>query len=360
MLDATLKQQLSTYLQNVTQPIEIVAYVDDGAKSAEMLRLLNEIAALSAHIALTESRDAALRQPSFAINRPGEDTGIRFAGLPMGHEFTSLVLALLHVGGHPPKAEAERDRADQSGRWRLRLRQLHFAVLPELPRGGAGAQPDGGAQPAHPPHHGRRRAVSRTKSTSARSSPSLPSISTVKRSARDAWPCARSSPKSIPAPKRATRRSLAEKDPFDVLIVGGGPAGAAAAIYAARKGIRTGVVSERFGGQVMDTLGIENFISVQHTEGPKLVAALEQHVRQYDVDIIDCQRAAALVPAAAVGDMAAVQLAGGATLHARAVILATGARWRELDVPGEREYRGRAWPIARTATGRCSRASMWR
>jgi alkyl hydroperoxide reductase subunit F len=129
---------------------------------------------------------------------------------------------------------------------------------------------------------------------------------------------------------------LEAKEPFDVLIVGGGPAGAAAAIYAARKGIRTGVVAERFGGQVLDTVAIENFISVKHTEGAQLAVALEQHVKEYGVDIMHRQRAAALVPGDAYHEL---KLANGASLKARTVVLATGARWREMGVPGEAEYK---------------------
>jgi alkyl hydroperoxide reductase subunit F len=133
---------------------------------------------------------------------------------------------------------------------------------------------------------------------------------------------------------------IAAKEPFEVLVVGGGPAGAAAAIYAARKGIRTGVVAERFGGQVLDTMGIENFISVQHTEGPKLAAQLEQHVREYDVDIMNLQTAAELIPAGADG-LHEIKLESGASLKARTLILSTGARWRQMGVPGEEEYRNR-------------------
>jgi alkyl hydroperoxide reductase subunit F len=142
------------------------------------------------------------------------------------------------------------------------------------------------------------------------------------------------------AAARAAKK-LADKKPFDVLVVGGGPAGAAAAIYAARKGIATGVVAERFGGQVLDTMGIENFISVPHTEGPKLVAALEQHVKDYVVDVMNLQTAVELIPAASPGGLAQLRLASGATLLARTIILSTGARWRQMSVPGEAEYRNK-------------------
>jgi alkyl hydroperoxide reductase subunit F len=134
---------------------------------------------------------------------------------------------------------------------------------------------------------------------------------------------------------------LADKAPYDMLIVGGGPAGAAAAVYAARKGIRTGVVAERFGGQVLDTLAIENFISVTETEGPKFATALEQHVRAYEVDIMNAQRAVKLTSAAEAGGLIEVALANGAVLKGRSVVLSTGARWREVNVPGEKEYRNK-------------------
>jgi alkyl hydroperoxide reductase subunit F len=125
---------------------------------------------------------------------------------------------------------------------------------------------------------------------------------------------------------------------YDMLIVGAGPAGAAAAVYAARKGLRVGVLAERFGGQTLDTLGIENFISVAHTEGPLFARALENHVREHaNVEVITGQRARQLE----AGALHRVQLDSGAELKARSLILATGARWRELGVPGEAEYRNK-------------------
>jgi alkyl hydroperoxide reductase subunit F len=127
------------------------------------------------------------------------------------------------------------------------------------------------------------------------------------------------------------------KDVFDMLIIGGGPAGASAAIYSARKGIRTGIVAQRFGGQVLDTLSIENFISMKETEGPKLVSALEQHVKSYDVDVMNLQRASAIIP----GELIEIKLDSGASLKAKSVVIATGARWRELNVPGEQTYRNK-------------------
>jgi alkyl hydroperoxide reductase subunit F len=137
-------------------------------------------------------------------------------------------------------------------------------------------------------------------------------------------------------------RKIDAKEAFDVLIVGGGPAGAAAAVYAARKGIRTCVASERFGGQTLDTLSIENFISVKETDGPKFALALEEHVRSYDVDIMNLQRAKALIPNSGPGkNLIEIKLESGATLKSKSVVISTGARWRNINVPGEFEFKNK-------------------
>jgi alkyl hydroperoxide reductase subunit F len=335
MLDANIKAQLAAYLEKLQRPIEIVATLDDSAKGEEMRLLLSDIAALSAKVGLRTDGQAA-RCPSFAIGLPGETPRIHFAGLPMGHEFTSLVLALLQTGGHPPKVE--QSVIDQikalPGKFDfetyislschncpdvVQALNLMAVLNPNVTStmiDGALFQDEVNARQIM--------AVPTTWLNGAEFGAGRMLIEEILAKV-DTGAAARAA------------EALAAKEAFDVLVVGGGPAGAAAAIYAARKGIRTGIVAERFGGQVMDTLGIENFISVSHTEGPKLVAALEQHVKDYDVDVMNLQRAAKLIP----GELIEVQLENGAALKSKSVILATGARWREMNVPGEQEYKAK-------------------
>jgi alkyl hydroperoxide reductase subunit F len=339
MLDDNLKTQLAAYLQRLTDTVEIVASLDEREASRELRELLDEIAVLSPLIRVRHDGQDA-RRPSFSISRAGHDMGVRFAAIPMGHEFTSLVLALLQAGGHPPKLEPEvieqiralegefafetymsltchncpdvvqalnlmavlnpriRHVAIDGGLFKDEVEARQIMAVPMIFLNG---QPFGSG----------RMEIGEI----------LAKIDTGA-AARDA-------------------KKLAAKDVFDVLIVGGGPAGAAAAVYAARKGIRTGIVAERVGGQTLDTLGIENFISVLETEGPKFAAALEAHARQYDVDILGGQRVESLEPAATPGGVTTVTLANGAQLKGRTVILSTGARWRNVNVPGEQEYRNK-------------------
>lgn len=334
MLDATLKNQLKSYMEMVAQPIEIVASLDGSAKSQELRELLQEIEQMSGKITLTERDDADGRKPSFRIQRSGTDVGVTFAGIPMGHEFTSLVLALLQVGGHPIKldeAVIEQIR-NLDGDYRF---ETYFSLscqnCPDV------VQALNVMSIINPriQHIAIDGALFQDE-VEARQIMSVPTMFLN----GDVFGQGRSSVEEILArlDTGAADRKAAElsaKDPYDVLIVGGGPAGAAAAVYAARKGIRTGVVAERFGGQVLDTMAIENFISVKETEGPRFATALEEHVKAYDVDIMNLQQATELVP----GKMVEVKLANGGVLKSKSVILATGARWREINVPGEREYR---------------------
>ncbi|WP_313760303.1 alkyl hydroperoxide reductase subunit F [Rhizobium sp.] len=337
MLDDNLKSQLKGYLERVVRPIAINASVNDSAKSKEMSELLAELVALSDKISVVETRDDGERAPSFALTSPGHDINLRFAGIPMGHEFTSLVLALLQVGGHPPRTEqAIIDQIkDLDGDF---LFETYFSLTcqncPDVVQAlnlMAVLNPrvkhvaiDGGVFPAE------------VQSRQVMSVPTVYLNGQLFGQGRMEVEEIVSKLDTNSAARAAEK--LNGREAYDVLVIGGGPAGAAAAIYAARKGIRTGVVAERFGGQVLDTMAIENFISVQHAEGPQFAASLEAHVKQYDVDVMNLQRAEKLVPGK---DMIAVELANGATLRSKTVILSTGARWRQMGVPGEDQYRNK-------------------
>ncbi|NMY66793.1 alkyl hydroperoxide reductase subunit F [Pseudomonas sp. WS 5018] len=329
---------MKAYLEKVTQPFEIVASLDDGEKSRELLSLLQDIAGLSDKITLKTDGDDA-RKPSFSLNRIGGNISLRFAGIPMGHEFTSLVLALLQVGGHPSKTAPEVIEQIKAldGDYRF---ETYFSLSCQNCPDVVQALNLMAVLNPNVKHVAIDGALFQDE-VEARQIMSVPSIYLN----GELFTQGRMSEQEILA-KLDTGSSardaekLKAKDAFDVLVVGGGPAGAAAAIYAARKGIRTGVAAERFGGQVLDTMAIENFISVKETEGPKLARALEEHVREYEVDIMNLQRASQLIPAGEDG-LHRVRFDNGGELKAKTLILATGARWREMNVPGEQEYRGR-------------------
>jgi NADH-dependent peroxiredoxin subunit F len=340
MLDDTLKSQLGAYLERVTLPIEIVASLGEDDNSVEMRDLLQTIQSLRADKITVTYDGTDARKPSFSLKRGGTDTSLRFAGLPLGHEFTSLVLALLWSGGHPPKVE--QDVIDQikglDGDFNFEVyMSLTCHNCPDVvqalslmaifnPKVKTTVIEGGAFQ----------------DEINAREIMAVPSVYLN----GELFGNGRMLVEEIvakldtgAAAKDAAK--LSAKDAFDVLIVGGGPAGAAAAVYAARKGIRVGVVAERFGGQTNDTMAIENYPSVQETDGPKFAAALEAQTRSYGVDIMNLQMAEALVPAAAPGGLIEVKLANGGTLKSKTVILSTGARWRNVNVPGEQEFKNK-------------------
>jgi alkyl hydroperoxide reductase subunit F len=337
MLDASTKAQLKSYLERATQPIEIVASLDDSKASGELLSLLKDVAESSPLVKLTESRDDNHRKPSFSVNRPSENHGPRFAGLPMGHEFTSLILALLQIGGYPPKVEQA--VLDQI---RALDGDFEFEIYVSLTCHNCPDVVQALNLMAVQNPRIRTTMIEGGTFQDEVKERQVMAVPTVFLNGTE-FGQGRMSLEEILAKIDTSgvereARKIAAKEPFDVLIVGGGPAGAAAAVYAARKGIRTGVASERFGGQVLDTLGIENFISIKETEGPKFAHALEEHVRDYDVDIMNLQRAKALVPGK---DLIEVQLESGASLKAKSLIISTGARWRNINVPGEHEFKNK-------------------
>lgn len=340
MLDEQLKTQLSAYLERVQQPFELVASLDDSETARDMRELLTTIQSLRSDKITLRADGNDARKPSFSLQRVGATNSLRFAGLPLGHEFTSLVLALLWTGGHPPKVE--QDVIDSiralEGDFNFEVYMsltchncpdvvqalsLMAIVNPKIKttviEGGAFQQ------------EVTERAIMAVPMVFLNGTMFSSGHMTLEEivAKLDTGSAARDAAK------------LSAKAPYDVLIVGGGPAGAAAAVYAARKGIRTGVAAERFGGQVNDTLAIENYISVIETDGPKFAAALEAHTRAYGVDIMNLQRADKLIPAAEPGGLISVQMANGATLQSKTVILSTGARWRNVNVPGEAEYKNK-------------------
>ena len=339
MLDANLKAQLKGYLVNIRHPIELIASADESPKSREMLELLGEIAELSDNVSWTRADDDR-RRPSFLIRRVGSDIHVRFAGVPLGHEFTSLVLALLHVGGHPSKLAQDviEQVAALDGTYEF---ESYFSLTcqncPDV------VQALNLMSVLNPRiRHTAIEGGAFKDEIEARQIMSVPAIFLN----GEPFAQGRMTVEQIVAKldTGATARAaeaISAKEPFEVLVVGGGPAGASAAIYAARKGIRTAIAAERFGGQVLDTMSIENFISVPHTEGPKLVTQLEAHVGDYDVDVMNLQIATKLIPASDAGGLHTVELASGATLSARTVILSTGARWRQMNATGEDAYRNK-------------------
>uniref|UniRef100_UPI0006D58167 alkyl hydroperoxide reductase subunit F n=1 Tax=Paenibacillus dakarensis TaxID=1527293 RepID=UPI0006D58167 len=330
-LDQDIKNQLAQYLQMLEGDIVLKVSAGSDDASAEMLALVEEIASMSSRITLEKTQLS--RTPSFSVNRVGEDTGVIFAGTPLGHEFTSLVLALLQVSGRAPKVEQSVIDQIKSIRGEYKFEtyislSCHncpdvvqaLNLMSVLNPGISHTMIDGAAF---------------KEEVESKEIMSVPSVYLN----GEFFESGRMTVEEILA-KLGTAPDASEfdnKKPYDVLVVGGGPAGASAAIYAARKGIRTGIVAERFGGQVNDTMGIENFISVKYTEGPKLVAAMEEQVKEYNIDVMKLQRAKRLEKK----DLIEVELENGAVLKSKTVIISTGARWRNVGVPGEVEFKNK-------------------
>jgi alkyl hydroperoxide reductase subunit F len=337
MLDQEMKAQLTAYLEYLRRPIQITASLDESEAATQLRELLADIASASDKVSVVEALARGdERRPSFAIHLPGELPRVRFAGLPLGHEFTSLVLALLHVGGHPPKVSDEvlAQVEGLSGEYRF---EVYFSQSCQNCPDVVQALNLMSARNPNVSHVAIDGSLFQNEVTE-RQILAVPTIYlNGQRFGQGRMEIEEILAKLDTGASERRAALLSKKEPYDMLVVGAGPGGAAAAIYAARKGIRTGLLTDRFGGQVADTLGIENFISVTETEGPRLVAALEAHVTAYPVDVMKHERARRLTP----GELIEIELESGAKLSAKTVVIATGARWRDLNVPGETEYKTR-------------------
>jgi NADH-dependent peroxiredoxin subunit F len=342
VLGRDLLEQLAQHFRLIKQPVELAASLDDSAKSAQLQAFLAEVAGLSDLITVTAERDE--RRPSFAVARAGTDVRVRFAAIPLGHELTSFVLAVLQVGGHPPTAKPE-----VIERVKRLTGEYHFTTYlslscqncPEV------VQALNLMSVLNPKitHVAVDGAIFKAEAE-ALNVLAVPSVflngaefGAGRMGLEQILDRLGASQKEEDSASEEPALAAVAKPVFDVLVVGAGPAGVSAAIYAARKGLSTGLVGDRVGGQVLDTMAIENLISVPYTEGPKLATALEQHAQQHEIDLMTPRTAVRLVPAGDPDAPHEVELDNGAALRARTVVIASGARWRTLDVPGEAEYR---------------------
>lgn len=362
ILDNALIEQLKQLLKNIQQPIELVRYVDNSEVSQKIKELLNEIAQQSALVTVVEADpSAAQRVPSFIIRRVN-DTQVRvcFAGLPLGHEFSSLVLALLQVGGHAAKITDSQRKVIESlgaheittymsvtcmncpevvqslntiaiinpliqhtaiegGTFRKEVEQLGIMSVPAVFENGKMIT-SGRA--------GIDELIDVLLNEESNRTGVSPQVSVSRQSAAQKT-----------AADFAERMNAAQ--PYDVAIVGGGPASSAAAIYTARKGLRTVMVMDHRGGQVVETESIENHIAQTRTTGAQLAADLTAHIQQYDIDVFTPEWVDELEPADKLYGLHTLRARCGGKLRARAVIIASGASWRTLGVEGEQEYRNK-------------------
>ncbi|PNY20500.1 NADH dehydrogenase [Streptococcus parauberis] len=331
-LTPDIKNQLKQYLDLLESDIVFQANLGDDQNSKNVKEFLEEIANMSSKITIEEK--SLTRQPSFKIAQLDKESGVEFAGIPLGHEFTSFVLALLQVSGRPPKIEQE-----LANQIKAIDKELHFETYVSLSCHNCPdiVQAFNIMSVLNPKiSHTMIEGGMFQDEVKERGIMAVPTVYLDNQVFSSGRTTVEQLLEKITGP--ASADNFSEKGVYDVLVIGGGPAGNSSAIYAARKGLKTGLLAETFGGQVMETVGIENMIGTLYTEGPKLMAQIEEHTKSYNVDIIKVQLATSI---AKKEDLIEVTLANGAVLQAKTAILALGAKWRNINVPGEDEFRNK-------------------
>lgn len=336
ILDEELKEQLKSYLENLKEDVILEASLDDSSSATEMRSLLQEISSLSKKVEYNENGTNE-RKPSFAIKNTQTKISLSFAAIPLGHEFTSLVLAILQAGGHPIKLSEETTDTVKSIKETLNFTTYMSLTCQNCPDVVQALNAMAILNP-----NISNTSVDGALFQSEVESKSIMAVPTVYLNGEEFLQGRTSVEEVLQKLGSYDDSKIVEeinnKEIFETLVIGGGPAGASAAIYSARKDVRTGVVATRFGGQILDTMTIENFISIKHTEGPKLANALEEHMKEYNIDFIRLQTVVEIVKD---GDIFKAICQSGAILKAKTIIISTGAKWRKMGVAGEDKYIGK-------------------
>ncbi len=332
MLDKETKQNLAHYLEMLESPVIFSTSTDDSNDSRKLLEFLNEIAQMTEKVTIEEKKLS--RTPSFEINPLNGTSGIAFAGIPLGHEFSSFLLALLQVSGRPPKITdslTQQIKQIQQDLYFETYVSLTYHNCPDV------VQALNILSVLNPTiHHTMIEGGMYQNEITEKQVLAVPTVYLNGQEFASGRMTLEQIIEQITGPQTVTPSS--ESTPYDVLVIGGGPAASSAAIYAARKGIRTGLVADSLGGQVIETLGIENMIGTPYTEGPQLMKQVEEHLRSYPVDIMTNQLVTSLQKQ---NDSFAVSLKSGRKLTTKTAIIATGARWRSINVPGEKEFKNK-------------------
>ncbi|MFC3122175.1 alkyl hydroperoxide reductase subunit F [Agaribacter flavus] len=339
MLTQDILNALKTYMKDLQNTITLVVQTGEHDKRQELVDMLSQIASLSDKVSVEErDTNGVLRSPlSFTLEQNGQASGIVFSGVPGGHEFNSLILALLQTGGSKLKLDDSIQNMVKKVNSKLDFQVFvslschacpdvvqamnQFALLNENI---SAEMIDGGVYPDLVDEKKIQGVPTVFLNGEVFASGKVEIAGIVEKLGKVA-------PEILQASNDEPELPLQ-----DVTVIGGGPAGVAAAIYSARKGLNVTIVADRFGGQVKDTMGIENLISVPKTTGPELAGSLMQHLNDYDVTLKEHLR----VDSIENGFIKTIQLNNGEVFKTRTIIVATGANWRELGVPGEKENIG--------------------